>query len=1454
MPNDKEDLELSHSGAFKAAFGPRPFTKGILKNSDIIDVEYKIPDGLTEEQAMLATIGAVMDEKIMEKVENGSSGSGTILDWKRTFLVRDYLLNDEVRAVNYTAAINEGRKLAKKAFEEFSKGNPAKVNEMMARASAIIRRDFLRSAVDSGKKWFNTEAAMTLVVKASNSEEMKKVTGIDDNYQKLFEEKVRVAKLEKEKFVIKSEFAKVGKSKLKEIPDYEAKLLKLSANDRVLKAYGKEMNSMVSSADKLGISERLPTDEKDYPKLEYFTHDGFTKWDEDVLLKHFETHPHKVAEALKNDDFINDVMENIKATEDFKKAANAGRDSVFLHGFNVSAPETRTEEQIKADEEKWKNLYVPDFTKMGLKILDQSVSFDRDADKKISSVKSENNVKDSKVVAIDSIGKSATFLLRNKQPIYLADTKSGQFFRISCENGIEFKIEPVDELPEVYSDKVKNAYSYTNEAFKTLNTIRPRMGLAFQQTVFDHVLREAYDDFVKTVDDSLENFSEENKQKVLDAAKNLSESCDAIQNDKLKNFLKKEIDSLESRFTEAEKSNEKAIAAARGVKSDDFDVVAAAVKDHEAYAEVEKIVYKEKPVGDRNLETNVKLSPAVKAIEKNVEANPELKATYGKALDALKALDSYSQELYARDEDGKLPVFDEEKQGKFFKLSSDVFSALDVKVDTKALHTNLKKAFDDIEKMVGLDVSAISEIIPDGKSSLADHIGNSEIVNVNADNKDFDKVGAASNTRIAMSVTKNGQTKLGFFTKEVLFAPDLQLFYDAASKVIDEEEIPDEYIPAIKDSITNMLTSNKLISSSLSELTAEYVEINGLDGVAPTEDDISNASKYINKIETNSKFEKLWNEYFTKYSQYQSSIHADAGTNITNRNVAMSKIAALLGVSHLLAKSEKMEITEGDKVISGVFMENAEGKSYDDIMPEDAAKLDEHPFDNPTVLRDLADMQVLDFICQNIDRHQHNLFYKFSEDGKKIIGVQGIDNDLSFGNAPKEKDSDMLGPADVALKDITVITKSMYDKIKDLHPHTVLPVLSGLGLSKNEQQNALKRIQTIVNRVDEKRIKVVPDAAFSEMTINELAQGKTSGSLFARCNAMDKNIKTIAKTNQKKESKEENSINFEKVEQLGGTNKEQIKKDASKADEFGEKIRISQKSIWGSGSGAFKGVEIAMKNFAEIAKTMPETPERSDLLKYQAAMESALENANEYLKFKGEKSGNKKTQNRINIAKDIKTYFSDRLQSFKKQFQKNDEIDVENLNASMKAMANKISGVQNQAKVKADNELGELHKNETNQNMINLKLDGKLSRMKLNNVSDGTIEMLPKEIMQKHLAKIVLNDIIIRERLENNGLNFKLDENTAKTYVKGNFEKAVEAGKTEELITAISNLDSIQKAAVGSPETIGKYAKNGGASEIASKALKDLKLSAKQKTEVNDKVPVKDNVKDKEVKEDFIKE
>ncbi|MDY5484149.1 MAG: hypothetical protein SPF91_08175 [Clostridium sp.] len=126
-----------------------------------------------------------------------------------------------------------------------------------------------------------------------------------------------------------------------------------------------------------------------------------------------------------------------------------------------------------------------------------------------------------------------------------------------------------------------------------------------------------------------------------------------------------------------------------------------------------------------------------------------------------------------------------------------------------------------------------------------------------------------------------------------------------------------------------------------------------------------------------------------------------AGDELSGRNVASSRIAELLGVGNLLAHSEKMTVQIGGQKVEGSFMEFAEGVDIRNSKDEALEQINQIRIENsPGFTRDACNLEVLDYLCAQADRHGGNMFLKLSEpqeDGKReILGLQGIDNDLAF--------------------------------------------------------------------------------------------------------------------------------------------------------------------------------------------------------------------------------------------------------------------------------------------------------------------------------------------------------------------------------------------------------------------------------------------------------------------------
>ena len=194
------------------------------------------------------------------------------------------------------------------------------------------------------------------------------------------------------------------------------------------------------------------------------------------------------------------------------------------------------------------------------------------------------------------------------------------------------------------------------------------------------------------------------------------------------------------------------------------------------------------------------------------------------------------------------------------------------------------------------------------------------------------------------------------------------------------------------------------------------------------------------------------------------------GARLDDRNASMSAVADLLGVPKLLAKSTPMRCVDQDgTVVEGTFMDYADGEDLNSG-PEKFVKT----VDDATALfategshfvKDVLDMQVLDYLCGNVDRHMGNMAYQLNEKGQ-IVGLQGFDNDSAFGLFKGEKDGRLRMRG---LEEMRVMSKSMYERIQNTSPEMLKLSLRGTGRSSEEIQFACERLRDLKNLIAEKK-------------------------------------------------------------------------------------------------------------------------------------------------------------------------------------------------------------------------------------------------------------------------------------------------------------------------------------------------------------------------------------------------
>ena len=211
----------------------------------------------------------------------------------------------------------------------------------------------------------------------------------------------------------------------------------------------------------------------------------------------------------------------------------------------------------------------------------------------------------------------------------------------------------------------------------------------------------------------------------------------------------------------------------------------------------------------------------------------------------------------------------------------------------------------------------------------------------------------------------------------------------------------------------------------------------------------------------------LYKSHFSERMREKDGI--DHSAAVGQRNALMSDIADLLGCGDVVAFSEKMNIKtiENGRTVTkkGVFMLPGEGVdptngSYGTFMPE----LNKTMIENSKGLNQkIAALQLLDHICGNTDRHNCNYFLQCKNG--KVTGIQGIDNDQSFG---ADQDVERHGYS-TRFEDMRIIPKSMADAVGKLSSETLEVIMQGYDLNAEEIKNTVERFERLKDKLRKAR-------------------------------------------------------------------------------------------------------------------------------------------------------------------------------------------------------------------------------------------------------------------------------------------------------------------------------------------------------------------------------------------------
>lgn len=437
-----------------------------------------------------------------------------------------------------------------------------------------------------------------------------------------------------------------------------------------------------------------------------------------------------------------------------------------------------------------------------------------------------------------------------------------------------------------------------------------------------------------------------------------------------------------------------------------------------------------------------------------------------------------------------------------------------------------------------------------------------------------------------------------------------------------------------------------------------------------TDDKQEEVENYINSIRPEA--DKL----YCSYLMNSERLGLKDGTNLDKRNYATSLVANLLGRPDLVANAISMTINCKGQKHTGTFMEFVKGASDMAHLDKDdpALKCDiSKGIDGRPVLKDMADLQVLDYICGNVDRHYQNMLYitETKKNGKVVLkGIKAIDNDGSFPRTDLSKGFNRLS----SVSGMKVISESMARAIYQLNRNTLELTLQGAGLTSDVIEGAMERLDHIKKAIINNKIKVVGDSQWKNYTLDDLTKrgsevNRGSG-VFQEvkdCFKQENRMRMVSKVNKPGYKKNEFTM---KAASFEGSNEQFI---FDSAERFSAKVYIDSvvsdlnksKDVW-FGSSKYT-------DMLKSAKTIQKEVETCSLARFEELAKDLKQKTDAYLERKflqsPEKANRINSVNRILAATsaiDFSAKFLDKI-----ELSAWDEYKIQNKDYNMKFIAKK---------------------------------------------------------------------------------------------------------------------------------------------------------------------------------------
>lgn len=226
-----------------------------------------------------------------------------------------------------------------------------------------------------------------------------------------------------------------------------------------------------------------------------------------------------------------------------------------------------------------------------------------------------------------------------------------------------------------------------------------------------------------------------------------------------------------------------------------------------------------------------------------------------------------------------------------------------------------------------------------------------------------------------------------------------------------------------------------------------------------------------------------WKEFCTQFIRKNTAnatargkeLQYETGTDLTARNYASERIAELFGLKNILVHSTDAVIVDRDGVQrKGFIMEQAKGKTIAELheMVSEQGEYSGYEIHvSGEAQKLLLNLQIMDNIVGQIDRHEGNYFldYEVDEEHKQLLikDVTGIDNDFSFG---KSEQLGGAGTGSVLNFDGVYIAgmadQELYKRIQAVSPELLTVQLEGL-IEPEYLEPLVKRYEAMRNKLRE---------------------------------------------------------------------------------------------------------------------------------------------------------------------------------------------------------------------------------------------------------------------------------------------------------------------------------------------------------------------------------------------------